>query len=97
MRNALFKLGGDDVEWDAETVTEGLQVGGVRFVMNIIHADVERFDGEVGDVDFGAAGKEFEQAEGVLATRQADEDFIVLVDELVLSQCLVESLPKSFV
>ena len=90
-------MSGDDVEGDTEKVTEGLEVGGVCFVMDISHADVQSLDGEVGDVDIGTTGKELKQAEGVLATRQADEDFIVLVDELELPQRLVESLPKSFV
>ena len=51
---------------------------------------------KVGDMDFGTTGEELQQAERVLATRQTDEDFVVLVDELVLSQRLVECLPKSF-
>ena len=88
---------GDDVERNAETVAEGLQVGGVRLVMNITHPDMQGLYGEVGDVNLGASGEEFEQAEGVLATRQSDEDFIVLVDKLELSQRFIESLPKFFV
>ena len=91
------KAGGDDVEGDTEAVAEQLQVGGVRFVMNIFHSDVQGLDGEAGDVDFGATGEEFQQTEGVLATRQTDEDAVVLVDKLELSQRFVKLFPKSFV
>lgn len=48
------------------------------------------------DVNLGTTGEELQQTKGILATRQADEDFIVLVDELVLAQRLVESLPELF-
>ena len=81
----------------AKAVAESLQVGGVCLVVYISHADMQCLDGEVGDVDFGATSKEFKQAQRVFATRQTDEDFIVLVDELELSQRFVECLPKSFV
>ena len=56
MRKLKVKAGGDDVEGDTEAVAERLQVGGVRFVMNIFHSDVQGLDGEAGDVDFGATG-----------------------------------------
>jgi hypothetical protein len=65
--------------------------------MDISHTDMQGLDGEVGDVDFGTTGEELQQAERVFATRQTDEDFVVLVDELVLSQRFIECLPKSFV
>ena len=51
------ETGGDDVQGDVEVVTERLEVGGVRFVMNILHPNVQGFDGEVGDMNLGAAGK----------------------------------------
>jgi hypothetical protein len=57
---------------------------------------MQGLDGEVGDVDFGTTGEELQQAERVFATRQTDEDFVVLVDKLVLSQRFIECLPKSF-
>ena len=82
------------MEGDAETVAERLEVGGVCFIMDIIHAYVQGLYGEVGDVDLGTTGKKFEQTKGVLATRQSDEDVVVLVDELELSQRLVKSFPK---
>ena len=92
-----FETGGNDVEGDVNVVAERLEVAGVSLVMNIIHTDMQGLDGEVGDVDLGTTGKKLKQTEGVLATRQADEDFVVLVDKLELSQRLVKSLPKSFV
>ena len=91
-----FETGGDDVEGDAEAVAERLEVGGVCFIMDIIHAYVQGLYGEVGDVDLGTTGKELKQAEGVLSTRQTDEDAVVLVDKLELSQCFVKLFPKSF-
>ena len=80
----------------AEAVAERLQIAGICLVMDILHTDMQGFDGEIGDMNPGTAGEKLQQTKGVLATRQADEDFIVLVDELVLSQRLVKSLPKSF-
>ena len=77
--------------------TEGMKVCSIRFVMDVFHTNMEGFDSEVGNVDFGTASQEFKQAERVLATRQADEDAVVLVDKLVLSQCFVKLFPKSFV
>ncbi len=82
------------MERNVETVAERLEVGGVRFVMNILHSDMKGLDGEVGDMNLGTTGEEFQQTKGVLATRQADEDTVVLVDELELSQRLVKSFPK---
>ena len=73
------------MEMNAEVVAERLEVGGIRFVMNILHPNVQGFDGEVGDVNLGTTGKELQQTKGVLATRQADEDTVVLVDKLELS------------
>ena len=90
------ETGGDDVQGDVEVVTERLEVGGVRFLMNILHPNVQGFDGEVGDMNLGTTGKELQQTKGVLTTRQADEDTVVLVDELELSQCFVKSFPKFF-
>ena len=84
------------MERNVEAVAERQEVGGIRFVMNILHSDVQGFDGEVGDVNLGTTGKELQQTKGVLATRQADEDTVVLVDELELSQCFVKSFPKFF-
>ena len=81
---------------NAEAITEGLEVGGVRLVLDIGHADMESLDGEVGDVNLGTTGEELQQTQRVLATRQAHEDFVVLVDELVLAQRFVESLPEFF-
>ena len=97
MRNALFKLGGDDMEGDAEAIAERLQVGGVCFVMNILHPYMQGLDGKVRDMDLGTTGEKFQQAEGILATRQTDEDAVVLVDKLELSQRFVKLFPKSFV
>ena len=85
-----------NMEGHAETVAERLQISGVGLIMDILHTDMQGFDGEVGYMNLGTACEELQQTEGVLATRQADEDFIVLVDELKLSQRLIESLPKSF-
>ena len=85
------------MEGNTETIAERLEVGGVRFVMNIFHPYMQGLYGEVGHMNLGTTCKEFEQAEGVFATRQADEDFIVLVDELELSQRFVKLFPKSFV
>jgi hypothetical protein len=82
------------VEGDVEAVAEGLKVSRVRFVMNILHADMQCLDGEVGNMYLGTTSEELKQTKGILATRQADEDFVVLVDELVLSQRLVKSLPE---
>ena len=65
--------------------------------MNILHPHMQGLDGEVGDIDLGATGEKFQQAEGVLATRQTDEDAVVLVDKLELSQRFVKLFPKSFV
>ena len=45
------KAGGNDVERNTEAVAERLQVGGVCLVMNIVHADMQGLNGEVGDVD----------------------------------------------
>jgi len=92
--NRLDKASGDDVEGHAEAIAEGLEIIGGGFVMNISHPHMQGLDGKVGNMDFGTAGKKFEQAKGILATRQADEDAVVLVDELELAQCLVKSLPK---
>jgi hypothetical protein len=36
-------------------------------------------------MDFGATRQKFQQTQRVLATRQTDEDFIVLVDQLIFS------------
>ena len=57
---------------------------------------MQGLDGEVGDVNFGTTGEELQQTQRVFATRQTDEDFVVLVDELVLSQRFIESLPEFF-
>ena len=84
------------MERDAEAGAEGLQVGGVALVVDVVHANMERLEGEVGDMNLGTPGEKLQQAERILATRQTDEDFIVLVDEFVLAQRLVECLPKSF-
>ena len=103
----FVKAGGDDVEGNAELIAETLQVVGIGLVMGAyrrlarllprkVHADMQCFDGEVGDVNLGATGQKLEQQQRVLATRQADEDVVVLVDELIFSQRLVKSLPKSF-
>ena len=73
------------MQGNAEAVAEGLEIGGVCLVVDIRHADMERLDGEVGDIDLGTTSEEFQQAQRVLATRQTDEDFVVLVDELILS------------
>ena len=81
---------------NTEAVAEGLEISDVRFVMNICHANMECLGSKARDVNLGTSGQEFQQAEGVLATRQADEDFVVLVDELVLTQRFVKSLPESF-
>ena len=78
------------MEGNAETVAEGLQVGGVGLVVHILHANVCGFDGEVGDMNQGTACQELKETERVLATRQTDEDAVVLVDELELSQCFIE-------
>jgi hypothetical protein len=91
-----LEAGGDDVEMDTKSVAERLEVGGVSFVTYVFHSYMQSLDTKVRDVDLGATGKELEQTEGVLATRQSDEDSIVLVDELELSQRLVKSFPKSF-
>ena len=64
--------------------------------MDIVHSDMKCLDGEVGDMDVRATGEELQEAKGVLATGQTDEDAVTLVDELVLSQRLVECLPESF-
>ena len=56
----IREAGGDDVERNGEAVAEGLEVGGVCLVMNIVHADVQGLDSEVGDVDLGAAGEELQ-------------------------------------
>jgi len=85
------------VEGHAELGAEGLEVGGVGLVMDVLHADMEGRDGEVGDVHLGAASQELGQQERVLTTRQSDEDMVTLVDELVLAQGFVECLPESFV
>ena len=50
-----FETGGDDVEGDAEAVAERLEVGGVCFIMDIIHAYVQGLYSEVGDVYFGSS------------------------------------------
>ena len=84
------------MERDGQTIAELLKVGSVCLVMNIVHSDVQGLDGEVGDIDLGTAGEELQQAERVFATRQTDEDFVVLVDELVLPQRFIECFPKSF-
>ena len=81
---------------DTEAVAERLQVAGVGLVVYIFHANVKCFYGEVGNMDTRATGEELQEAKGVLATRQTDEDAVTLVDELVLSQRLVECLPESF-
>ena len=86
-----------NMEGHAETVAERLQISGVGLIMDILHADMQGFDGEVGDMNLGTACEELQQTEGVLATRQTDEDAVVLVDKLELSQRFIESLPKSFV
>ena len=86
--------GGDDVEGDGETVAERLEVGGIRFVMNILHTDMEGFDCKAGNVNFGTTCQEFKQTKGVFAARQSNEDFVALVDELVLAQRFVKSFPK---
>jgi hypothetical protein len=52
--------------------------------------------GEMGNMDLGAAGKELKQAKRVLSTRQTDEDAVVLVDELELTQRFVKLFPESF-
>ena len=85
------------MEGDGEAVAERLQVGGVRFVMNIFHPHMQGLDSKVGDMDLGATGEKFQQTEGVLAARQTDEDAVVLVDKLELSQRFVKLFPKSFV
>ena len=84
------------MEGNVEAGAEGLEVASVRLVAYIFHADVEGLDGETGDMDTRTTSEELQEAEGVLATRQTDEDAVTLVDELVLSQRLVECLPKSF-
>ena len=88
---------GDDMQWYIEAVAEGLEVSGVGLIVDVFHTDVYGFDGEVGNMYLGTAGKKLQEANGVLATRQTDEDVVLLVDKLVLSQCLVECLPESFV
>ena len=85
------------MEGHGEAVAERLEIRSVCLVMDISHTYMQGLDGEVGDVDFGTTGEELQQAERVFATRQTDEDFVVLVDELVLSQRFIECLPKSFV
>jgi len=87
---------GDDVEGDLQTLTEVLQIGSVRLVMDVLHPYMQGLDGEVGYMHLRAARHEFQQTERVLATRQTDEDFIVLINQLVLPQRFVEGLPKSF-
>ena len=51
---------GNDVEGYTEVVAERLEVGGVRFVMNIFHSHMEGLDGEVGNVHLGTAGQELQ-------------------------------------
>ena len=48
---------GDDVEGYAEAVAKRLEVGGVCFVMNILHSHMEGLDGEVGNVHLGTASQ----------------------------------------
>ena len=43
------------MEGDAEAVAERLEVGGVCFIMDIIHAYVQGLYSEVGDVYFGSS------------------------------------------
>ena len=81
---------------NVETIAERLQIAGIRFVLNILRSYMQGLDGEVGHMDFGTTCKKLQQAKRVFATRQADEDFVVLVDQLVLSQRLVKGFPKSF-
>ena len=78
----------------------GLDILGARLVDEALYRPPGALADQVREVEFTAsrpAGEEVEQAEGVFATRQSDEDFIVLVDELELSQRLVKLFPKSFV
>ncbi len=89
--------GGDDVEGNAQLVAKRLEVGGVRFVVDIAHANMQGLDGKVGHMDLGTASQELKKTERVLATRQADEDAVILVDKLVLTQRFVKLFPKMFV
>ncbi len=82
------------MERDTQVVAERLEIGGVRFVMNVFHPHVTCLNGEVWYVHLGTTGEEFQQTKGILATRQADEDFVVLGDQLELPQRFVERLPE---
>ena len=82
------------MEGNAEAVAERLEIGGIRFVMNILHTNMEGFDRKTGNVNFGTTRQELKQTKRILATRQADEDFVVLVDQLEHAQRFVKSFPK---
>ena len=83
------------MEGDGKSITELLDVRSVSHVGDILHANVDCHDCEAGFQNMLTTGEEFKETKGVLSSRQTDEDAVVLVDKLVLSQCLVEVVPKS--
>ena len=62
------ETGCEQVEGHIESLAEVLQVGGVRFVWDILHAHMNGGQLESRRVDVLASGKEFEQTKGILTS-----------------------------
>jgi hypothetical protein len=53
---------GNDVEGNLQALTEVLEIGGVRLIMDVLHSNVEGFNRELRTLDARATGQQFQQA-----------------------------------
>jgi hypothetical protein len=56
------ETGGNDVEGNLQALTEVLEIGGVRLIMDVLHAHVEGFNRELRTLDARATSQQFQQA-----------------------------------
>lgn len=56
------ETGGNDVKRNVQMLAEVLQIGGVRLIMDVLHAHVKSFNRELRTLDARATGQQFQQA-----------------------------------
>lgn len=74
---------------------EGLEVGKVGMVVPLFDPHVKGSDFEAGFVNLRAATQQFGEQQTVFAAAEADENMVVVGDELIVSACFMETLREA--
>ena len=91
------ETGHTHMEPDTQLMAEILQITDIALVFYVLHPHMQRFHFEAGMVYLAPARKYLGQAHGILAARQAHENLVAILNELVCGHGSDKAVMDTFV